>query len=64
VTPATFYAGGVCGVLKGTNDGEKLTAMNAGLPLNVPIFALAMTPTANILYAGTFGAGVYSFTNP
>jgi hypothetical protein len=32
--------------------------------VNEPIFALAITPTANILYAGTFGAGVYSFTNP
>jgi photosystem II stability/assembly factor-like uncharacterized protein len=64
VTPTTFYAGGVCGVLKGTNSGKQLAAMNAGLPVNVPIFALAITPTANILYAGTFGGGVYSFTNP
>ncbi len=64
VTPATFYAGGLCGVLKGTVLGASTTTLGAGLPVNVPVDAIAITPTAGDLYAATYGGGVYHYTVP
>jgi len=64
VTPATFYAGGLCGVLKGTVPGASTTTLGAGLPANVPVDAIAITPTAGDLYAATYGGGVYHYTVP
>jgi photosystem II stability/assembly factor-like uncharacterized protein len=62
--PATFYAGGQCGVLKGTNTGKKLVAMNSGLPVNISIDALAIAPSGKTVYAGAYGGGVYSYSIP
>jgi hypothetical protein len=64
VTPATFYAGGLCGVLKDTVLGASTTTLGAGLPVNVPVDAIAITPTAGDLYAATYGGGVYHYTVP
>lgn len=64
VTPATFYAGGLCGVLKGTVLGASTTTLGAGLPVNVPVDAIAITPSAGDLYAATYGGGVYHYTVP
>ncbi len=65
VTPATtFYAGGLCGVLKGTVPGASTTALGAGLLANVPVKTIAITPTAGDLYAATYGGGVYHYTVP
>jgi photosystem II stability/assembly factor-like uncharacterized protein len=64
VTPSTFYAGGLCGVLKGTVPGASTIALGAGLPANVPVKAIAITPTAGDLYAATYGGGVYHYTVP
>ena len=57
-----FYAGAACGVLKGTNLGEQLVTMSAGLPSNLQVNALAVTSTGSDLYAGTQSGGVYRFT--
>lgn len=59
-----FYAGGTCGVLKGTQYGAKLKAMNAGLPTNIPVYDLAIAPSGKSIYAAVYGGGVYSFTTP
>ena len=64
VNLATFYAGGTCGVLRGTGEGKTLAAMNSGLPLNVPIDALAIAPSGRSIYAAAYGGGVYSYTVP
>jgi hypothetical protein len=57
-----FYSGGGCGVLRATHSGGQMTAMNLGLPQNLPVTALAITPTASDLYVGSLGGGVYRFT--
>jgi len=56
-----FYAGGSCGVLQGSNSGQQVVSMSLGLPPALQVNALALTPTAGDLYAGTLG-GVYRFT--
>jgi hypothetical protein len=61
VTFGTFYTGGGCGVLQGTSSGTQMVSMNLGLPLNTQVSALAITPNASDLYAGTLG-GVYRFS--
>jgi hypothetical protein len=57
-----FYTGGDCGVLRGTNSGQQIVSMSLGLPPNLQVNALAMTASANDLYAGTRGGGIYRFT--
>jgi hypothetical protein len=61
-TPGSFYAGGACGVLAATNNGQKIAAMNAGMPPNLQVNALAVTPSGSDLYAGTQGGGVMRYT--
>ena len=56
-----FYAGGGCGVLIGTNSGQQVVSMSLGLPASLQVNALAITPTASDLYAGTLG-GVYRYS--
>jgi hypothetical protein len=56
-----FYMGGSCGVLRGTNSGAQIVSMSLGLPPNLQVNALAITPNASDLYAGTLG-GVYRFS--
>jgi hypothetical protein len=46
---ASFYAGGACGVLSGSNDGAQVATMNAGLPTNLQINVLAITPAGGTL---------------
>jgi hypothetical protein len=50
----TFFAGGACGVLHGSNNGEQVVAMNAGLPANLQVNALAITTSSDTLYAGDY----------
>jgi photosystem II stability/assembly factor-like uncharacterized protein len=57
----TFYTGGGCGVLQGTNSGAQMASMSLGLPTNLQVSALAITPNASDLYAGAQG-GVYRFS--
>lgn len=57
-----FYLGAGCGVLMGTNLGAHMVTMNAGLPPNLQVNALAITPSGSDLYAGAQGGGVYRFT--
>lgn len=59
---ATFYAGGECGVLIGTSTGMQMAAMNAGMPPNLQVSSLAVTPSGTDIYAGTEGGGVFRFT--
>ena len=61
VDPTIFYMGGDCGVVQGTQSGQQMVAMSLGLPPNLPVTALAITPTAGDLYAGTNG-GVYRYS--
>ena len=61
-TPSTFYAGGLCGVLKGTSYGARLVAFGGSLPANTQVDALALTPDGKTVYAGIYGGGVYSLT--
>jgi len=60
-SPGTFYAGGACGVLWGTNNGQSTVAMNNGLP-GLQVSALGMGAAGTELYAGTEGGGVYRYT--
>lgn len=57
-----FYAGGGCGVLRGTYSGGQMAAMNLGLPQNLQVTAIAITATASDLYIGSPGSGVYRFS--
>jgi hypothetical protein len=50
-------------VLQGTVPGTSTTALGAGLPVNVPVKAIAITPTAGDLYAAAYG-GFYHYTVP
>ena len=59
---STFYVGAACGVLKGSNAGAQMVTMSAGLPPNLQVNALAITPSGSDLYAGTQGGGVYRYT--
>jgi len=61
-TPGSFYAGGGCGVLRATNSGQQLAAMNAGMPPSLQVNALALTPSGSDLYAGTQGGSVMRYT--
>ncbi len=56
-----FYMGGSCGVLRGTNSVAQIVSLSLGLPPNLQVNALAITPNASDLYAGT-AAGVWRFT--
>jgi hypothetical protein len=58
----SFYGGAACGVLKGTNGGRQLITMSAGLPPNLQVNALSITPAGDTLYAGTASGGVFAFT--
>ena len=62
LVPTTFYAGGGCGVLVGTNDGAQMVAMNLGLPANLQVTAIAITATASDLYIGSPAGGVYRYS--
>jgi photosystem II stability/assembly factor-like uncharacterized protein len=62
VDTTMFYTGGGCGVLRASNSGAQMVAMDLGLPLNLKVVALAITPSASDLYAGSQGGGVYRFT--
>ena len=62
VTAGNFYIASGCGVARGSNFGAQLTAMNLGLPLNLQVAALAITPNASDLYAGSQGGGVYRYS--
>lgn len=57
-----FYAGAACGVLHGTNLGQQLVTMNAGLPTNLQINSIAISPDGSTLYAGAQSGGVYTFS--
>jgi hypothetical protein len=61
-SPGTFYAGGACGVLMGTNNGQSVTAMNNGLPLALQVRALAVARGDADIFAGTEGGGVFRYT--
>ena len=61
--PSDGYVGGGCGVLKATNDGAVLTAMNTGYPDAPAVSSLVVTPAGNTLYAGFDGGSVYQFSN-
>jgi hypothetical protein len=63
-TPTNFYAGGLCGVLRGTNNGTQLAAWSAGLPTGVAVRVLIASPTGKKVFAGTGGRGVYTTTGP
>ncbi|MBI1922622.1 hypothetical protein HYR99_00075 [Candidatus Poribacteria bacterium] len=61
-TPTTMYAGtNAGGVFRSTDGGDHWTAVNTGLT-NFSVWALAIRPDTPILYAGTFGNSVFSFT--
>jgi hypothetical protein len=60
--PTGFYVGAACGVLSGTNAGQQLVTMNTGLPANLQINSLAITPAGGTLYAGAASGGVHQFT--
>ena len=53
------YVGADCGVGKGTT--ANFAAINAGLP-GAGVKALALTPSGNMLYAGTDGGSVYQYS--
>ncbi len=55
----TNYYGGV---FKSTDGGANWNAMNTGLPDTTYVSGLAIDPlNPNILYAGTYGAGVFKY---
>lgn len=58
----TFYAGGGCGVMKVTKDGGKVVTLGTGLPKGVAVQALAVGPAGDVVYAGMYGASVYSLS--
>ena len=58
----SFYAGAACGVLSAINHGQQVVTMNNGLPPNLQINAIGITPAGNMLYAGATNGGVYQFT--
>ena len=62
LVPTTFYAGSGCGVLVGTNSGAQMVAMDLGLPANLQVTAIAITPNASDLYIGSLGGGVYRYS--
>lgn len=61
-TPGVFYAGGRCGVMQATKNGAKVVLLGKGLPGQVPVQALAVSPAGDVVYAGLYGGGVYSLT--
>ncbi len=61
-TGQSFYGGAACGVLHAINLGRQIVTMNNGLPPNMQINALGITPAGNALYAGATNGGVYQFT--
>jgi hypothetical protein len=61
-TGASFYVGAACGVLRALNYGQQIVAMNTGLPPNLQINALGITPAGDTLYAGATNGGVYRYT--
>ena len=59
VQPDTVYAGSFAsGVYASTNGGASWTLINAGLR-NRSIRALTISADGSVLYAGTFGEGVF-----
>jgi hypothetical protein len=60
-TGASFYAGAACGVLSAINGGLQIVTMNNGLPPNLQINAVGITPAGDVLYAGATNGGVYQF---
>jgi photosystem II stability/assembly factor-like uncharacterized protein len=64
-SPQTLYAGTDYGIYKSTNGGGIWTAVNKGLPTNIPwINTLVIDPTAPLtIYAGTLDNGVYKSTD-
>ena len=61
VAGGAFYGGTACGVVSGNNFGQNIFTMNNGLPPNMQINALGITPAGNALYAGATNGGVYQF---
>jgi len=61
-TGASFYAGAACGVLSAIDNGRQIVTMNNGLPPNLQINAMGITPAGDVLYAGAANGGVYQFT--
>ena len=61
-TGQSFYGGAACGVLHAINLGRQIVTMNNGLPPNMQINALGITPAGSALYAGATNGGVYQFT--
>lgn len=61
-TAGTFYAGAACGVLEATSNGDKVAAMNTGMPQALQVNALAVTPAGSDIYAGTQGGGVLRYS--
>ena len=62
LVPTTVYAGSGCGVLVGTNSGAQMVAMNLGMPANLQVTAIDITPNASDLYIGSLGSGVYRYS--
>lgn len=62
ISGSSFYAGAACGVLSAINHGQQIVTMNNGLPPNMQINALGITPAGNVLYAGAANGGVFQFT--
>jgi photosystem II stability/assembly factor-like uncharacterized protein len=59
VQPDTIYAGSYgSGMYASTNGGASWTLVNAGLRTRA-IRALTISPDASVVYAGTFGEGVF-----
>ena len=60
--PTVFYLGSGCGVLRATNSGAQIVALSSGLPQSMIVTALAITPNASDLYAGSSGGGLYRYS--
>ena len=60
-TLTTVYAGTNGGVFRSADGGDSWATINTGLT-NLNVRALAMRPDVPILYAGTYGSSVFSFT--
>ena len=60
--PGVLYAGGLLdGVSRSTNGGRTWKAFNRGLSKNNSVVSLAADATGRVLYAGTYGGGVFDY---
>jgi hypothetical protein len=58
LNPNEVYAGGTAGLFMSNDYGVTWTSMNAGLMV-AQISCIELNPQGGILYAGTFGGGIY-----